>query len=174
MLTSIGQADAYEHSFLEALEPALPYIAKYRIKVAVNAGAADTKKLHDVVRKLVADRGLELSVAWISGDEVLPQLLEALKSGESFENICTGEQLKDWKFEPIYAQAYLGGLGIAKAFEKGADIGSLVEDEGIALKLWSSIETLARRFTGGWWVRVRMEPKIRILKREPVQHSDAT
>ena len=122
MLTSIGQADAYEPSFLEALEPALPYIAKYRIKVAVNAGAADTKKLHDVVRKLVADRGLELSVAWISGDEVLPQLLEALKSGESFENICTGEQLKDWKFEPIYAQAYLGGLGIAKAFEKGADI----------------------------------------------------
>lgn len=115
--------EAYEPTFLEALEPALPYIAKYRIKVAVNAGASDTKKLHEVVTKLVAAKRLSLSVAWISGDEVLPQLLDAQKRGESpFENICTGQQLNDWHFEPIYAQAYLGGLGIAKAFERGADI----------------------------------------------------
>lgn len=122
-LICAGQIDAYEPTFLEALEPALPYIAKYKIKVAVNAGAADTKKLHEVVTKMVKAKGLSLSVAWISGDEVLPQLLEAQKRGESpFENICTGENLSDWQFEPIYAQAYLGGLGIAKAFEKGADI----------------------------------------------------
>jgi hypothetical protein len=115
--------DAYEPTFLEALEPALPSIAKYRIKLAVNAGASDTQKLHEVVTKMVRSKGLDLNVAWISGDEVLQQLLEAQKRGESpFENICTGEKLKDWTFEPIYAQAYLGGLGIAKAFEKGADI----------------------------------------------------
>ncbi|KAF9701568.1 hypothetical protein EKO04_001083 [Ascochyta lentis] len=118
-----GQTEAYEPTFLEALEPALPHIARYRIKVAVNAGASDTRKLHKVVTNLVAAKGLNLSVAWISGDEVLPQLLEAQKRGESlFENICTGQHLEDWQFEPIYAQAYLGGLGIAKAFENGADI----------------------------------------------------
>lgn len=115
--------EAYEPTFLEALEPALPHIAKHGIKVAVNAGASDTKKLHEVVVNMVAAKGLSLSVAWISGDEVLPQIMDAQKRGEShFENICTGQSLKDWKFEPIYAQAYLGGLGIAKAFEKGADI----------------------------------------------------
>ncbi|KAF2729592.1 DUF1446-domain-containing protein [Polyplosphaeria fusca] len=118
-----GQVAAYEPTFLEALEPALPHISKYRIKVAVNAGAADTKKLHEAVTRLVEVRGLDLDVAWISGDEVLPQLLDAQKRGESpFENICTGQKLDEWQFEPIYAQAYLGGLGIAKAFEKGADI----------------------------------------------------
>lgn len=115
--------EAYEPTFLEALEPALPHIAKHSIKVAVNAGASDTKKLHEVVTKMISATGLNLSVAWISGDEVLPQLLEAQKHGQShFENICTGQKLEDWTFEPIYAQAYLGGLGIAKAFEKGADI----------------------------------------------------
>jgi hypothetical protein len=118
-----GQIDAYEPTFLEALEPALPYIAKYHIKVAVNAGASDTKKLYTAVEKMVKAKGLDLSVAWVSGDEVLPKLLEARKRGESpFENICTGQKLDDWEFEPIYAQAYLGGLGIAKALEKGADI----------------------------------------------------
>lgn len=119
----LGQIDAYEPTFLEALEPALPHIAQHKIKVAVNAGASDTQKLHGVVQKMVKGKGLDLSVAWISGDEVLPKLLEAQKKGESpFENICTGEKLDDWQFEPIYAQAYLGGLGVAKAFEKGADI----------------------------------------------------
>ncbi|PSN72577.1 DUF1446-domain-containing protein [Corynespora cassiicola Philippines] len=118
-----GQADAYEPSFLEALEPALPHVAKHRIKVAVNAGALDTEKLYEIVKKMVDSKQLRLSVAWISGDEVLPQLLEAQKRGESsFENICTEETLDNWKFEPIYAQAYLGGLGIAAAFERGADI----------------------------------------------------
>ncbi|KAF9698497.1 hypothetical protein EKO04_003933 [Ascochyta lentis] len=120
---SNGQMEAYEPTFLEALEPALPHIARHRIKVAVNAGASDTEELYKVVTDLVAAKGLKLSVAWISGDEVLPQLLEAQKRSESlFENICTGQQLQDWQFEPIYAQAYLGGLGIAKAFEGGADI----------------------------------------------------
>lgn len=100
---------AYEPTFLEALIPALPYIAKHNIKVAVNAGASDTEKLFVVVEKLLEDRNLKLKVAWISGDEVLPAVKRARKKGESeFENVCTGEKLKDWKFEPIYAQAYLG------------------------------------------------------------------
>ena len=115
--------DAYEPTFIEALEPALKYIAKYRIRVAVNAGASDTKLLHKVVTDMVKSQGLDLKVAYISGDEVFPAVQKALRDGKSqFKNICTGELLSDWNFEPIYAQAYLGGLGIAAAFEKGADI----------------------------------------------------
>lgn len=114
---------AYEPTFLEALAPALADIARYKIKVAVNAGASDTKLLHQVVTDMVQQRGLDLKVAYVSGDEVLPTVLQAQKEKRSaFENICTGELLDDWKFEPIYAQAYLGGLGIARALEKGAAI----------------------------------------------------
>lgn len=115
--------DAYEPTFIESLEPALKDIAKYRIKVAVNAGASDTALLHRVVTDMVKKKGLDLKVAWISGDEVLPAVQKAQREGKSkFENICTGELLDDWKFKPIYAQAYLGGLGIAAALDKGADI----------------------------------------------------
>ncbi|GAB7362700.1 hypothetical protein MBLNU230_g3007t1 [Neophaeotheca triangularis] len=114
---------AYEPTFLEALEPALENIAKYKIRVAVNAGASDTQLLHRVVTELLASKGLSLKVAWISGDEVLPAVQKAQETGQnSFENICTGEVLNDWKFKPIYAQAYLGGLGIAAALAEGADI----------------------------------------------------
>lgn len=114
---------AYEPTFLEALAPALPHIAKHKIKVAVNAGASDTEELHKVVTKMCKQGGHDLKVAWISGDEVFPAIQRARQSKSSkFENISTGEVLDDWPHEPIYAQAYLGGLGIAAAFSKGADI----------------------------------------------------
>ncbi|KAF2428887.1 DUF1446-domain-containing protein [Tothia fuscella] len=118
---SIGEA--YEATFLEALIPALPHIAKHKIKVAVNAGASDTKGLYEVVKNILVEKGLDLNVAWVSGDEVLDAVRKFKKEGRSkFENVYTGESLENWKFEPIYAQAYLGGLGIAEALERGADI----------------------------------------------------
>lgn len=125
--TSELQGEYYfEPTFLEALEPALAYLARYGIRVAVNAGASDTKRLAEVVEGMVKKRGLEsqLKVAWVGGDEVPLSVIRKRmeERGEMFENICTGEKLRDWKFEPLYAQAYLGGLGIAKAFEKGASI----------------------------------------------------
>lgn len=106
--------EAYEPTFLEALIPALPYIAKYKIKVAVNAGASDTEKLFVKVERLLEERNMGLKVAWISGDEVLPAIRRARRTGESaFANVCTGETLSDWQFDPIYAQAYLGELTVA-------------------------------------------------------------
>ncbi|KAL4735252.1 hypothetical protein BDV11DRAFT_208657 [Aspergillus similis] len=94
----------YELSFLLALQPALEDLAKHGIKLAVNAG-------------------LDLKLAWVSGDEVLSTLKTALATGKSsFKNIYTNEMLSDWSFEPIFAHCYLGGLGIAAALAEGADI----------------------------------------------------
>ncbi|KAL5338273.1 hypothetical protein BJX70DRAFT_408710 [Aspergillus crustosus] len=117
----------YEPSFLLALQPALEYLAKYRIKLAVNAGNTDTEGLVKVVTQMIRAKGLDLkasySVAWVSGDEVLPAVKKALSSGKSsFKNIYTNEVLSEWSFDPIFAQGYLGGLGIAAAFAQEADI----------------------------------------------------
>jgi hypothetical protein len=62
-------------------------------------------------------------VAWVSGDEVLSTIRASLSAGKStFKNVYTGEQLSEWPFDPIYAQCYLGGLGVAAALTEGADI----------------------------------------------------
>lgn len=121
----VAAGPAFETSFLEALEPALEDLAKYGIRVAVNAGASDTEGLYKVVRNIIFKKGLasKLKLAWISGDEVLPAVKSALENGTSkFKNIYTGDVLSSWSFDPIYAQAYLGGLGIAEAFSQGAQI----------------------------------------------------
>ncbi|KAF2646477.1 DUF1446-domain-containing protein [Massarina eburnea CBS 473.64] len=112
----------FEPTFLEAIEPALEAIDRYGIKVAVNAGNTDVEALKDAVSDLIAQKGLGLKVAWIEGDEVLETVNKLRDSNSSFANLCTGASLTDWKFDPIYAACYLGGLGIAAAFDKGADI----------------------------------------------------
>jgi Acyclic terpene utilisation family protein AtuA len=164
-LSSSSNDIFYEPTFLEALSSALPSIHKHGIKVAVNAGASDTKGLSNAVKKMIREQGLEgkVKVAWVEGDDVLDIVKERLNGrnrwkgirekktqggkgisvfdtwmeggevGEEvreyidisrFENLCTGQTLREWEFKDdiIAAQAYLGGLGIAKAFEEGADI----------------------------------------------------
>lgn len=121
----VGGGPAFEASFLEALEPALEDLANYGIKVAANAGNADVKGLFDIVEKMVQKKGLagKLKVAWIEGDEVLEAIQTGLKAGKArFKNIYTGQVLENWEFEPIFAHAYLGGMGIAEAFRQGAQI----------------------------------------------------
>ncbi|KAH8427160.1 acyclic terpene utilization AtuA family protein [Aspergillus melleus] len=113
----------YESSFLLALQLALEDLAKHAIKVAVNAGNTDTEGLYRAVTQMVKAKGLSLKVAWVSGDEVLATVKSALASGKStFKNVYTGETLSDWNFDPIFAQCYLGGLGVAAALAQGADI----------------------------------------------------
>jgi hypothetical protein len=57
------QPPAYDLSFLLALEPALADLARHGIKLAVNAGVADTESLHKVVDRMVQSKGLDLKVS---------------------------------------------------------------------------------------------------------------
>ena len=116
------RAGLFDPSFMANLTPALPYLEKKGIKMAVNAGASDTEKLAKVVIKAIEDAGLNLKVAWIEGDDVMEAVNKLLAKGEKFENICFGGDFKDWGFEPLAAQCYLGGAGICEGFRQGADI----------------------------------------------------
>ncbi|KAM0330101.1 hypothetical protein ACHAQA_004273 [Verticillium albo-atrum] len=121
-IDNLGTSDEFEPSFLEAFVPALPHLAARKIKVAVNAGASSTEKLYLNVVEKIKDLGLNLSVAWVAGDEVLEAFQKSFKDGQEFRSLTHGRSLKDWNFEPMYAQAYLGGWGICEAFKQGADI----------------------------------------------------
>lgn len=57
-----GTAPAYDLSFLEALGPALDNLARYGIKLAVNAGVTDTEGLYRAVMQMVQAKKLGLKV----------------------------------------------------------------------------------------------------------------
>ncbi len=69
---------SYEETFVDAIAPALEALEKNGIKVAVNAGATDTKKLHERIVGLVEEKGLKLNVAYVDGGTVTGPLNEVV------------------------------------------------------------------------------------------------
>lgn len=92
----------------------LPEIARRGIRVVANAGGLNPKACGDAVRALVAELGLDLRVAVVSGDDILPRIGE-FDACEMFTGASQPAKL-------LSANAYLGGEPIAKALALGADI----------------------------------------------------
>jgi len=112
----------YVAYFLRQLAPHLPALAERGIKVISNAGGFDPAGMAAAVRRLVTEAGLSLRVAHVEGDNLVDRLAEFHAEGLALENLDTSAPLKDWGVEPIAANAYLGGFGIAEALAAGADI----------------------------------------------------
>ena len=114
--------DAYDPYFVEQLTPALPHLARNGIRVACNAGGSNPGGLAQEVQQLVRNAGLDLKVAWVDGDDVTDATLDLIAQGESFRSLTTDQPLRDWQRDVVCAQCYLGGGGVLKALDSGADI----------------------------------------------------
>jgi hypothetical protein len=112
----------FAENFLDCFLPAVPDLATKGVKLAVNAGASDTELLAQLVDKKVKDLGYNLKVAWIEGDDVTGAVKGMLNKGEGFRSLMHNKSVEEWGLDPVCAQCYLGGLGIAKAFTEGADV----------------------------------------------------
>jgi hypothetical protein len=121
-ITQDPSAIGYELSFIEALEPAIESLAKKHQKLIANAGTVATKQLFDRVVDLVKTRNLDMTVAWVEGDVVMKNVKEAIQNGDELKSVCTGMPLKEWPYEPLFAQCYLGSAAVVKALDAGADI----------------------------------------------------
>ncbi len=112
----------YAGSFLKQIQPVLGDIADRSIKVVVNAGGLNPAALAAAVRKLCKAAGVPLSVAHVEGDDITARLGELQALGHPLSHLDSGAALSDWPYEPLTANAYLGGWGIARALDEGADI----------------------------------------------------
>ncbi|MDH5372219.1 MAG: DUF1446 domain-containing protein, partial [Acidimicrobiia bacterium] len=112
----------YARTFVTALDDSLETILERGVKVVVNAGGLDPQGAADAIRRLAAGRGLDVSVAAISGDNLMERLDEMRSGGEAFTNLQTGEALGGRVADLVTANAYMGGWGITLALSKGADV----------------------------------------------------
>ena len=112
----------YAHTFLRQFEGVAAACAANGIKVVVNAGGLNPAGMARRVRDIIAAAGLELAVAHVEGDNLMPRLDELQTAGADFTHLDTGRRLVDAGVEPVTANAYLGGWGIATALGRGADV----------------------------------------------------
>ena len=112
----------FASTFLTQMEEVLGTCLERGIKVVSNAGGLNPRGLAGRLQKLAAELGLDASIAWVEGDDLLPRLPDLMDAGHEFRHFDTGAPLKDSGVEPLTANAYLGGFGIKAALDGGADV----------------------------------------------------
>jgi hypothetical protein len=112
----------YARTFLAQLEEVLGGCLERGIRIVANAGGLNPLGLADGVRELGTRLGLAPKVAAVAGDDVLPRLPELQAAGVDLAHLDTGRPLAGSGLQPVTANAYLGGWGIAAALEAGADV----------------------------------------------------
>jgi hypothetical protein len=110
-------AGGYPPDFIEYLRGPLPEIASRKIRIASNAGGVNPQGCKAALRAVCDELGLQLSIATIEGDDVLP-FLGQLRANDVREAV-SGKELPCGL---LTANAYLGALPIKAAFDRGADI----------------------------------------------------
>ncbi|MEU4164955.1 acyclic terpene utilization AtuA family protein [Actinoplanes sp. NPDC026670] len=94
----------YAKTFLRQLGDCLALARDRRVRIVTNAGGLNPAGLAQAVRALAAERGVDVAVAHVQGDDLI---------GRAGEHGWRGA---------LTANAYLGAFGIAEALTSGADI----------------------------------------------------
>jgi hypothetical protein len=112
----------WAHTFLTQMEEVLGTCVDRNIKVVTNAGGLNPAGLADQVRAVAERLGLDVAVAHVEGDDLLPRISELNAAGHPLSHLDTGQALADANGEVISANAYLGGWPIVEALSGGADV----------------------------------------------------
>jgi len=125
ILWKARQRDAslgYAMTFYKQMEEVLATCIERGIKIVSNAGGLNPAGLAEKLRELAGKLGVEATVAHVEGDDLLDDLGKLRARGEDLVHLDTGLALSEAPSEPVSANAYLGGFGIATALAGGADV----------------------------------------------------
>lgn len=105
----------YDPLLERRLRATLPGCAKHGTKIITNMGAANPGAAAKKARAIVADLGLSLKVAMVTGDDVSDQIADFILDETKQPASALGQRM-------VSANAYIGISGIVAALEQGADI----------------------------------------------------
>ncbi|MBU2515856.1 DUF1446 domain-containing protein [bacterium] len=112
----------YARDFVASLESVIREIADKNITVITNAGGINAQACANAIEQITREQGLDLPVAAVYGDNLIPDLQRLRSEGCDLPHLETGQPM-DELFEKIEsANAYLGAKPIVEALKKGAKI----------------------------------------------------
>ena len=112
----------YVPTFLKQMETVMGTCLEKKIKVVTNAGGLNPAGMAQALKEMAATLGLAPKIAYLTGDDLMPQLAALQEKGETFTHLDKQISLAEAGAFPITANAYLGSQGIAAALKQGADI----------------------------------------------------
>ena len=117
-----GENLGYVGTFLKQFRDVAKLCNDQNIKIVSNAGGLNPASMATEVENIIKELNLDLKVAYIDGDDLMPRLDELSSSGEKLKNIDKNNDLFSYEKKPLTANAYLGAWGIKEALDNGADV----------------------------------------------------
>ena len=117
-----GEDKGYVGTFLKQIKEIAKSCKEKNIKIVSNAGGLNPKSMALEIENILNEQSIDMKVAYIDGDDLMPKIHDLTKLGEEFKNIEKNIKLNDSNFSPLTANAYLGAWGIKTALDNGADI----------------------------------------------------
>jgi len=117
-----GEDQGYVGTFLKQFRDVANSCQEKNIKIVTNAGGLNPSSMANQVQEIIQELNLDLKVAYIDGDDLIPQLDALYSQGEKLINIEKDIPLDSYSKPPVTANAYFGAWGIKEALDQGADI----------------------------------------------------
>ena len=117
-----GEDKGYVGTFLKQVKEIAKTCNEKNIKIVTNAGGLNPKSMASEIQKILKEQALDMKVAYIDGDDLMPEMSNLIDSGEEFVNIDKNTSLKNSGYTPLTSNVYLGAWGIKEALDNGADI----------------------------------------------------
>ena len=117
-----GEDKGYVGTFLKQVKEVAQSCKDKNIKIVTNAGGLNPSSMALEIEKILKELSIDLKVAYIDGDDLMPRITELNNEGELFNNIDKKIPLNESGCQTLTANAYLGAWGIKEALDKGADI----------------------------------------------------
>ena len=117
-----GEDKGYVGTFLKQVKEIAKTCNEKNIKIVTNAGGLNPKSMASEIQKILEEQAVEMKVAYIDGDDLIPEMSNLIGSGEEFVNIDKNTSLKNSGYTPLTSNVYLGAWGIKEALDNGADI----------------------------------------------------
>jgi hypothetical protein len=125
-----------------------PLMAERGVRFVCNAGGLNPHGAAQAVLAAFAAKGFTARVAVVTGDDVLPQLLDASKPADDWAHLFTGESVAGVRERLVFGNAYLGAQPIVRALDGGADIVITGRVADAALFLGPLVHSLGWKLTG--------------------------
>ena len=125
-----------------------PLMAERGVRFVCNAGGLNPHGAAQAVLAAFAAKGFTARVAVVTGDDVLPQLLDASKPADGWAHLFTGEPVAGVRERLVFGNAYLGAQPIVQALDAGADIVITGRVADAALFLGPLVHSLGWTLTG--------------------------
>jgi hypothetical protein len=117
-----NEALGYAKDFVTHVGGVLAEIAERGITVIANAGGMNPVACARAIEALVEQAGLDLPVAIVDGDDLMPRLTEIAAASGGFPHLETGDPIGDRLALVNTANAYIGARPIVAALQRGARI----------------------------------------------------